>query len=111
MVRRIRRKKKINNLRSNLKDDDLLLRTDDVATIFRCSRRYVYTLREEGMGPRWIIVRGIVRYKQGDVIAWMRNVRKARIKVVWGSKRILGPLENVKARRRNAKDAMDASDA
>jgi predicted DNA-binding transcriptional regulator AlpA len=45
----------------------------EVSALTKIPLRSIETLRYRGGGPRFLKVRGLVRYKRSDVIAWLEG--------------------------------------
>ncbi|MFN7878277.1 MAG: helix-turn-helix transcriptional regulator [Pirellula sp.] len=55
----------------NTKNDPLMLKVDDVATLLAISTRQVFRLSDSGKMPRPLKLGGAVRWRRGDVEAWI----------------------------------------
>ena len=57
--------------------DDVLLTTEDVATLLNVKPRTLKQWRHERRGPRYVSLgRRIVRYRRSDVDEWIRSREK-----------------------------------
>nr|PZN17775.1 MAG: hypothetical protein DIU80_23905 [Chloroflexota bacterium] len=57
--------------------DDVLLTTEDVATLLNVKPRTLKQWRYERRGPRYVSLgRRIVRYRRSDVDEWIRSREK-----------------------------------
>ncbi len=61
----------------NLKVEDPLLQSGQVARILGLSTATVERMRAEGWGPPYVRIRRSIRYWQSDVLAWVDANRVA----------------------------------
>lgn len=57
----------------NAKNEPLLLKAEDVATLLAISTRQVYRLADYGKMPRPLKLGGAVRWRKGDVQDWIEK--------------------------------------
>jgi len=57
----------------NAKNDPLMLKVEDVATMLAISTRQVFRLSDSGRMPRPLKLGGSVRWRKGDVQAWIEK--------------------------------------
>lgn len=53
------------------KNDPLMLKVDDVATLLAISTRQVFRLSDSGKMPRPLKLGGAVRWRRSDIDAWI----------------------------------------
>ena len=56
--------------------DEELLTPEEVAGILKVSPRTLRNWRASGKGPPYLKLEGSVRYRRGDVRAWIRQARE-----------------------------------
>ena len=54
-------------------DDDTLTTPTELATKVKVSTRTLQDWRSKGVGPKWIKVGKVVRYRASDVAAWLNS--------------------------------------
>ena len=55
-------------------DPNDLLFTDEVSAWFRISTAWLEVGRHRDYGPPFVKIKGMVRYRRGDVIDWLRQI-------------------------------------
>lgn len=57
-----------------------LMSTKELSYFLGVSQDYLKNLRYEGKGPRYVKLRGRVRYDQEDVVSWINKLKRRRTK-------------------------------